>query len=104
MSDWGLGEAHRGTLQRLAIRFEQAVHADLLRGSRFTAAWRVTRISTTRTLHWFETELLSKEENLIGLMALNREKLGQAESLDGSGRVLLDMDSSESPVRGEQEG
>jgi hypothetical protein len=37
-------------------------------------------------------------------MALNRETLGQAESLDGSDRVVLDMDSSESPVHGEQEG
>ena len=58
----------------------------------------------TSTLHWFETELLTKEENLIGLMALNRETLGQAESLDSSSRVVLDMDSSESPVHGEQEG
>ena len=58
----------------------------------------------TSTLHWFETELLTKEENLIGLMALNRETLGQAESLDGSRRVVLDLDSSESPVHGEQEG
>jgi DDE family transposase len=48
----------------------------------------------TLTLHWFETELLTREENLIGLMALNREALGQAESLDGSDRVVLDMDSS----------
>ena len=30
--------------------------------------------------------------------------LGQAESLDDSERVVLDMDSSESPVHGEQEG
>jgi DDE family transposase len=58
----------------------------------------------TSTLHWFETELLTKEENLIGLMALNRETLGQAESLASSDRVVLDMDSSESPVHGEQEG
>jgi Transposase DDE domain group 1 len=58
----------------------------------------------TSTLHWFETELLTKEENLIGLMALNRETLGQAESFDGSDHVVLDMDSSESPVHGEQEG
>jgi len=58
----------------------------------------------TSALHWFETELMTKEENLIGLMALNRETLGQAESLDGSERVVLDMDSSESPVHGEQEG
>jgi hypothetical protein len=44
-------------------------------------------------LHWFETELLTREENLIGLMALNRETLGQAECLDSSDRVVLDMDS-----------
>lgn len=37
-------------------------------------------------------------------MALNRETLGQAESLDGSDRVVLDMDTSESPVHGEQGG
>jgi hypothetical protein len=35
---------------------------------------------------------------------LNRETLGQAESFDSSDRVVLDMDSSESPVHGEQEG
>ena len=58
----------------------------------------------TSTLHWFETELLTQEENLIGLMALNRETLGQAECFDSSDRVVLDMDSSESPVHGEQEG
>jgi hypothetical protein len=40
--------------------------------------------AVTTTLHWFETELLTNEENLIGLMALNRETLGQTESLDGS--------------------
>jgi len=54
----------------------------------------------TSTLHWFETDLLTKEENLIGLMALNRETLGwiparvqfmQAECLDSSDRVVLDM-------------
>ncbi len=31
----------------------------------------------TSTLHWFETDLLTREENLIGLMALNRETPGQ---------------------------
>jgi len=58
----------------------------------------------TSTLHWFETELLTQEENLVGLMASNRVTLGQAESLDDSSRVVLDMDSSESPIHGEQEG
>ncbi len=58
----------------------------------------------TSTLHWFETKLLNREENLIGLMALNRETLGQAECLDRSDRVILDMDSSVGLVHGEQEG
>jgi hypothetical protein len=58
----------------------------------------------TSTLHWFETELLTREENLVGLMAVNREVIGQAETMDRSDRVVLDMDSSESPVHGQQEG
>ena len=67
----------------------------------------------TSTLHWFETELLTHEENLVGLRAVNRELLaqavnrdliGQAETCDRSGRTVLDMDSSESPVHGQQEG
>jgi hypothetical protein len=55
-------------------------------------------------LHWIEAELLTKEENLIGLMALNRETLGQAECFDSPDPVVLDMDSSESLVHGVQEG
>jgi hypothetical protein len=55
----------------------------------------------TSTLHWFETELLTREENLLGLMAVNRELVAQAD--DGADRVVLDMDSSESPVHGQQE-
>ena len=58
----------------------------------------------TSTLHWFETELLTREENLVGLMAVNRDLIGQAETLDRSDRIVLDMDSSESPVHGQQEG
>jgi hypothetical protein len=58
----------------------------------------------TSTLHWFETELLTREENLVGLMAVNRDLIGQAETLDHADRVVLDMDSSESPVHGQQEG
>ena len=37
-------------------------------------------------------------------MALNRELVGQAEAFDDSERVVLDMDSTESPVHGQQEG
>ena len=58
----------------------------------------------TSTLHWFETELLTREENLVGLMAVNRDLIGQAETFDHTDRVVLDMDSSESPVHGQQEG
>ena len=58
----------------------------------------------TSRLQSFETGLLASEENLLGLMALNRELVGQAEALDDSERVVLDMDSTESPVHGQQEG
>ena len=58
----------------------------------------------TSRLHSFETEMLASEENLLGLMALNRELVGQAEAFDDSERVVLDMDSTESPVHGQQEG
>ena len=58
----------------------------------------------TSTLHWFETDLLTQEENLIGLMAVNREVLAQAERPTRADRIVLDMDSSESPVHGAQEG
>lgn len=34
------------------------------------------------TLHRFETELLTQEENLIGLMAVNRELLAQAAAME----------------------
>lgn len=58
----------------------------------------------TSTLHWFETELLTQEENLVGLMAVNRELLAQAELPTHADRIVLDMDSSQSPVHGAQEG
>ena len=58
----------------------------------------------TSTLHWFETELLTHEENLVGLRAVNRELLAQAEMATRADRIVLDMDSSESPVHGAQEG
>ena len=58
----------------------------------------------TSTLHWFETDLLTQGENLVGLMAVNREVLAQAERPTRADRIVLDMDSSESPVHGAQEG
>jgi len=57
----------------------------------------------TSTLHWFETELLTREKHLLGLMASNRDLLAQTEFQDHPDRVVLDMDSSESLVHGQQE-
>ena len=58
----------------------------------------------TSTLHWFETDLLTRAENLVGLTAVNRELLARAALATRADRVVLDMDSSESPVHGAQEG
>jgi hypothetical protein len=58
----------------------------------------------TSRLQSFETGMLADHENLIGLMAVNRELVAQAEACYESERVVLDMDSTESPVHGQQEG
>jgi hypothetical protein len=57
----------------------------------------------TSRLQSFETEVLAQEENLAGLAALNRELIARAEAIDAPRRVVLDMDSTEIPVYGEQE-
>src|ERR1039458_8852824 len=57
----------------------------------------------TSRLQSFETEVLAQEENLAGLAALNRELIARAEAIDPTRRVVLDMDSTEIPVYGEQE-
>ncbi len=57
----------------------------------------------TSRLQSFETELLTQEENLAGLEAINRELVGKAEAVDSPQRVVLDMDSTEIPVYGQQE-
>ena len=51
----------------------------------------------------FETELLTQEENLAGLTRINRELLAKVETIDSPPRVVLDMDSTEIPVYGQQE-
>lgn len=58
----------------------------------------------TSRLQSFETELLAEEENLAGLATINRELIGRAEAIDSRQRVVLDMDSTEIPVYGQQEG
>src|ERR1017187_3688050 len=57
----------------------------------------------TSRLQTFETEMLAEEENFAGLARINRELIGKAEAVDSPQRVVLDMDSTEIPVYGEQE-
>jgi hypothetical protein len=57
----------------------------------------------TSRLQSFETEMLAQEENFAGLVRLNRALLGKAEAVDSGYRTILDMDSTEVPVYGEQE-
>jgi len=57
----------------------------------------------TSRLQSFETELLTQDENLAGLAAINRELIANAEAVDAPHRVVLDMDSTEIPVYGQQD-
>src|SRR2546427_6400695 len=57
----------------------------------------------TSRLQTFETEMLAEEENFTGLGRLNRALIGKAETMDSGYRTVLDMDSTEIPVYGEQE-
>jgi hypothetical protein len=57
----------------------------------------------TSRLQSFETEVLTQADNLAGLAALNREFVARVEAIDSPRRFVLDMDSTEIPVYGEQE-
>jgi len=58
------------------------------------------RAALPSRLHWFETEMLSQDENLEGLNRINRELLAKAEAMNAPQRVVLDMDSTGIPVYG----
>lgn len=60
-------------------------------------------MALTSRLQSFEAEVLTEEENLAGLAALNRALTGKAEAIDSPRQVVLDMDSTEAPVYGAQE-
>ena len=60
--------------------------------------------ASTNTMSRFETEVLTQDGNVEGLGRLNAEWVDGAMSRTPHRRVILDMDSSESPVHGEQEG
>ena len=57
----------------------------------------------TSRLQSFETEVLTQADNLAGLAALNRELVARAEAIDSPRRVVLDLDSTEIAVYGQQE-
>jgi hypothetical protein len=57
----------------------------------------------TSRLQSFETEVLTQGANLAGLAALNRELVARVEAIDSPRRIVLDMDSTEIPVYGQQE-
>ena len=58
----------------------------------------------TNTMSRFETEVLITAENQKGLEQLNAEWVERAMTRTRHHRIILDMDSSKSPVYGEQEG
>jgi hypothetical protein len=57
----------------------------------------------TSRLRTFETEMLAEEENFGSLPRINREPIAKAEAIDVQQRTVLDMDSTEIPVYGQQE-
>lgn len=60
--------------------------------------------ASTNTMGRFETEILTAEDNLTSIEELNRQWVRKAMDKTAEKRIILDMDSSESPVHGEQEG
>ena len=59
--------------------------------------------ASTSEMSRFETELLAQKENLKGLSLLNTGWVKRAMGHTVHERVILDIDSSESPVHGKQE-
>jgi hypothetical protein len=60
--------------------------------------------ASTNTMGRFETDILTQQENLRNLSDINGMWVQKAMSKTPHQRIILDMDSSGSPVHGEQEG
>jgi hypothetical protein len=60
--------------------------------------------ASSGTVSRFETEILTQEQNIDALTTLNSAWVSKAVSLSKAKKVILDIDSSESPVHGNQEG
>src|SRR5436309_1267379 len=55
---------------------------------------RETSVALTSTLHWFETEVLTEEQNYRGLARLNTTVIQRTSLRSSKLRVTLDIDSS----------
>jgi len=60
--------------------------------------------ASINTIGRFETEILTLKENIDSLSEINGRWVTKAMEKTTHHRIILDMDSSESPVHGEQEG
>jgi hypothetical protein len=60
--------------------------------------------ASTATMSRFETEILAAEDNLEALASINGAWVKRAMASTEAKKIILDMDSSESPVHGRQEG
>jgi len=60
--------------------------------------------ASTNTLSRFETQILSEPDNLEKLVKLDDAWVARAGEQTKSWRIILDLDSSESPGHGQQEG
>jgi hypothetical protein len=60
--------------------------------------------ASTSQMGRFETDLLADEKNIDRLMRLSGRWIDRVNSRVAPKKLILDMDSSESPVHGEQEG
>jgi len=60
--------------------------------------------ASANTMGRFETEIMTQRENLGSLSDINGKWVNRAMNKTPYRRIILDMDSSESPVYGEQEG
>jgi len=60
--------------------------------------------ASSGTVSRFETDIITQDENIDALATLNSSWVSKAVSLSKAKKVILDIDSSESPVHGSQEG
>jgi hypothetical protein len=60
--------------------------------------------ASSGTVSRFETDILTQEQNIDALASLNSAWVSKAVSRSLAKKVILDIDSSESPVYGSQEG